>query len=176
MACPGISGSESLGSLRSRWRLELQLKDTLLRLQSSPPHAGGSRCWLTVTVSQLLSRVQLFAISWTVAHQAPLSSPISCSLLKFMAIDLVMLSNYPILCCPLLLFVFHLSRHPGFFLMRSHEIKRRLLLGRKVMTNLDSIFKSRDITLPTKFRLVKATVFPVVMYGCEIWTMKKAES
>ena len=58
----------------------------------------------------------------------------------------------------------------------SHEIKRRLLLGRKVMTNLDSIFKSRDITLPTKFRLVKATVFPVVMYGCEIWTMKKAES
>ena len=57
----------------------------------------------------------------------------------------------------------------------SHEIKRRLLLGRKVMTNLDSIFKSRDITLPTKFRLVKATVFPVVMYGCESWTVKKAE-
>ena len=57
----------------------------------------------------------------------------------------------------------------------SHEIKRCLLLGRKVMTNLDSIFKSRDITLPTKFRLVKATVFPVVMYGCESWTVKKAE-
>ena len=57
----------------------------------------------------------------------------------------------------------------------SHEIKRRLLLGRKVMTNLDSIFKSRDITLPTKVRLVKAMVFPVVMYGCEIWTLKKAE-
>ena len=57
----------------------------------------------------------------------------------------------------------------------SHEIKRRLLLGRKVMTNLDSIFKSRDITLPTKVRLVKAVVFPVVMYGCEIWTIKKAE-
>ena len=57
----------------------------------------------------------------------------------------------------------------------SHEIKRRLLLGRKVMTNLDSIFKSRDITLPTKFCLVKAMVFPVVMYGCESWTMKKAE-
>ena len=57
----------------------------------------------------------------------------------------------------------------------SHEIKRRLLLGRKVMTNLDSIFKSRDITLPTKIRLVKAMVFPVVMYGCESWTMKKAE-
>uniref|UniRef100_A0AC11EKL1 Uncharacterized protein n=2 Tax=Ovis aries TaxID=9940 RepID=A0AC11EKL1_SHEEP len=57
----------------------------------------------------------------------------------------------------------------------SHEIKRRLLLGRKVMTNLDSIFKSRDITLPTKVCLVKATVFPVVMYGCESWTMKKAE-
>ena len=57
----------------------------------------------------------------------------------------------------------------------SHEIKRRLLVGRKVMTNLDSIFKSRDITLPTKVHLVKATVFPVVMYGCESWTVKKAE-
>ena len=57
----------------------------------------------------------------------------------------------------------------------SHEIKRHLLLERKVMTNLDSIFKSRDITLPTKVCLVKATVFPVVMYGCESWTVKKAE-
>ena len=57
----------------------------------------------------------------------------------------------------------------------SHEVKRRLLLGRKVMTNLDSIFKSRDITLLTKVRLVKVMVFPVVMYGCESWTMKKAE-
>ena len=57
----------------------------------------------------------------------------------------------------------------------SHEIKRWLLLGRKVMTNLDSIFKSRDITLPTKVRLVEAMVFPVVMYGCESWTVKKAE-
>ena len=57
----------------------------------------------------------------------------------------------------------------------SHEIKRRLLLGRKVMTNLDSIFKSRDITLPAKVCLVKAMVFPVVMYGCENWTIKKAE-
>ena len=57
----------------------------------------------------------------------------------------------------------------------SHAIKRRLLLGRKVMTNLDSIFKSRDITLPTKVHLVKAMVFPVVMYGCESWTVKIAE-
>ena len=57
----------------------------------------------------------------------------------------------------------------------SHEIKRRLLLGRKVMTNLDSMFKSRDITLTTKVRLVKAMIFPVVMYGCESWTIKKAE-
>ena len=57
----------------------------------------------------------------------------------------------------------------------SHEIKRHLLLGRKVMTNLDSIFKSRDITLPTKVRLVKAMAFPVFMYGCESWTVKKAE-
>ena len=57
----------------------------------------------------------------------------------------------------------------------SHEIKRRLLLGRKVMTNLDSMFKSRDVTLPTKVHLVKAMVFPVNMYGCESWTMKKSE-
>ena len=57
----------------------------------------------------------------------------------------------------------------------SHEIKRHLLLGRKVMTNLDSIFKSRDITLPTEVRLVKAMVFPLIMYGCESWTVKKAE-
>ena len=57
----------------------------------------------------------------------------------------------------------------------SHEIKRRLLLGRKVMTNLESILKSRNITLPTKVRLVKAMVFPVVIYGCERWTIKKAE-
>ena len=57
----------------------------------------------------------------------------------------------------------------------SHEIKRHLLLGKKVMTNLDNIFKSRDIPLPTKVRLVKAIIFPVVMYGCEGWTIKKAE-
>ena len=57
----------------------------------------------------------------------------------------------------------------------SHEIKRRLLLGRKVMTNLDNISKSRDITLPTKVHLVKAMIFPMVMYGCESWTVKKAE-
>ena len=57
----------------------------------------------------------------------------------------------------------------------SHEIKRRLFLGRNVMTNLDSILKSKDITLPTKVHLVKAMVFPVVMYGCEIWTIKKVE-
>ena len=59
---------------------------------------------------------------------------------------------------------------------RTHEIKRQWLLGRKVMTNLDSILESRDITLPTKVHLVKAIVFPVVMYGCESWTLKKAES
>ena len=57
----------------------------------------------------------------------------------------------------------------------SHEIKRRSLLGRKVMTNLDSLLKTRDIILPTKVRLVKATIFPVVMYGCESWTVKRAE-
>ena len=65
--------------------------------------------------------------------------------------------------------------HDGELSDCSHEIKRRLLLGRKVMTNLDSIFKSRDIIFPTKVRLVKAMVFPVVMYGCESWTVKRAE-
>ena len=63
----------------------------------------------------------------------------------------------------------------GIFLGSSHEIKRHLLLGRKVVTNLDNILKSRDITLPTKVHLVKAMVFPVVVYGCESWTIKKAE-
>ena len=62
-----------------------------------------------------------------------------------------------------------------FYNLVNHEIKRRLLRGRKVMTNLDSIFKSRDITLPTKVRLVKAVVFPVVMYGCKSWTIKNTE-
>ena len=81
-----------------------------------------------------------------------------------------------------LMFSFSLDIYPRVELLDritdgdcSHEIKRRLLLGRKIMTNLDSIFKSRDITLPTKVRLVKAMVFPVVMYGCESWAVKKAE-
>ena len=81
-------------------------------------------------------------------------------------------------------FFFFVLFHCGFIFLGSkitadgdysHEIKRCLLLGRKAMTNLDSIFKSRDITLPTKVSLVKAMVFPVVMYGCESWTIKKAE-
>ena len=71
------------------------------------------------------------------------------------------------------LYFFGLQNHYRWWC--SHEIKRRLLLGRKVMTNLDSILKSRDITLPTEVHLVKAVVFPVVMYGCESWTVKKAE-
>ena len=76
-----------------------------------------------------------------------------------------------------MLYVLFLMRELNFFLtyIYSHEIKRRLLLGSKVMTHLDSIFKNRDITLPTKVHLVKAMVFPVVMYGCESWTMKEAE-
>ena len=73
-----------------------------------------------------------------------------------------------------ILHIFGLQNHCRWWL--SHEIKRRLLLGRKVMTNLDSIFKSRDITLPTKVHLLKAMVFPAVMYGCESWTVKKVES
>ena len=79
-------------------------------------------------------------------------------------------------CSSDLSFVFNLqTANFNCCIICSHEIKRRLLLGRKVMTNLDSILKSRDITLPTKVLLVKAMVFPVVMYGCESWTMKKAE-
>ena len=87
-------------------------------------------------------------------------------------------------CRSLLLFSFFIIKCQTLFLGGSritadgdcsHEIKRRLLLGRKFMTNLDSILKSRDITLPTKVHLVKAMVFPVVMYGCESWTVKKAE-
>ena len=93
-----------------------------------------------------LSCVQLFASPWTVACQAPLS------------MGFFMKEYWSGLPCP----------PPIIF-------KRCLLLGRKVMTNLDSIFKSRDITLSTKVRLVKAMVFPVVMYGCESWTVKKAE-
>ena len=137
MACPGISGSESLGSLRSRWRLELQLKDTLLRLQSSPPHAGGSRCWLTVTVSQLLSRVQLFAISWTVAHQAPLSSPISRSLFKLTSIKLVMPSNHLILChlfsCP------QSFPAPGSFLMSQFFASSGQSVGASASASVSSV-------------------------------------
>ena len=72
-------------------------------------------------------------------------------------------------------FIFLGSKITAQMMTCSHEIKRRLLLGRKVMTNVDSILKSRDITLPTKVHLVKAMVFPVVMYGCESWTIKKAE-
>ena len=79
-------------------------------------------------------------------------------------------------CSSYLSFVFNLQIASfNCCIICSHEIKRCLLLGRKVMTNLDSIFKSRDITLPTKVLLVKAVVFPVVMYGCESWTVKKAE-
>ena len=71
-------------------------------------------------------------------------------------------------------FIWGAPRSPQM-VIASHEIKRHLLLGRKVMTNLDSIFKSRDVTLPTEVHLVKAMVFPVVMYGCENWTLKKVE-
>ena len=79
------------------------------------------------------------------------------------------------MCCICLLVCFTLTINFTADGDCSHEIKRHLLLGRKVMINLDSIFKSRDITLPTKVHLVKAMVFPVVMYGCESWTVKKAE-
>ena len=106
--------------------------------------------WQKVSSVQSLSCVRLFATPWITARQASLSITNSRSSLRLMSIE---------------------SADGDC----SHEIKRRLLLGKKVMTNLDSIFKSRDITLPMKVLLVKAIVFPVVMYGCESWTVKKAE-
>ena len=109
-----------------------------------------------------LSRVGLFATPWTVTYQA---SP-------FMGFSRQEYSSGVPL--PSLDFILGGSKITADGDC-GHEIKRRLLLGRKVMTNLDSILKSRDITLPTKVCLVKAMVFPVVMYGCESWTVKKAE-
>ena len=127
-----------------------------------------------------LSRVQLFATALIVAHKAPPSMGFSRQ---------EYWSGLPFPCpgdlpdpgieprSPTLQADALPSEPPGKLADGdySHEIKRCLLLGRKVVTNLDSIFKSRDITLPTKVRLVKAMVFPVVMYGCESWTVKKAE-
>ena len=108
---------------------------------------------------KLLSRVQLLATPWTAAYQAPPSMGFSRQ---------ESWSGVPL---PSLLLGSKITADGDC----SHDIKRRLLLGRKVMTNLVSIFKSRDITLPTKVHLIKAMVFPVVMYGCESWTVKKAE-
>ena len=126
------------------------------------------------------SCVQLFTMLWTVARQAPLSMGFSrqeyrSGLSSPSPGDLPDSGIKPT--C-----LMSLALAGGFFTTSAtadgdccHEIKRRLLLGRKVMTNLDRILKSRDITLPTNIRLVKAMVFPVVMYGCESWTIKKAE-
>jgi len=142
-----------------------------------------------------LSCVQLFVTPWTAACQASLSFTISQSLLKLMSIELVMPSNSMTFCVAVLIWKMKEKKQHfqhgetvetvSDFIFGgskiavdgdcSHEIKRCLLLGRKVMTNLDSILKNRDITLSTKVHLVKATVFPVVMYGCENWTIKKAE-
>ena len=133
-----------------------------------------------VAVVQSLGGVQLLATPWTAACQASLFITNSWSLLKLMSI---IQPSHPLsFPSP---FAFNLSQHQGLTILGGskitadgdchHEIKRLLLLGRKVMTNLDSILKSGDITLPTKVHLVKAMVFPVVMYGCESWTIKKAE-
>ena len=128
---------------------------------------NSESCYLAVKNShaQLLSRVWLFATLWTVAHQAPLSMGFP-SLEYWSGLPFPSPEDLP---NP---GIEPTSPADGYW---SHEIKRCLLLGRKVMTNLDSIFKSRDITLSAKVRLVKAMVFPVVMYGCESWTIKKAE-
>ena len=115
-----------------------------------------SNAWKWKVKVKLLSRVWLLATPWTAAYQAPPS-------MRFAKQEYW--SGLPL-------------SSPSKIMADgdcSHEIKRRLLLGREVMTNLDSILKSRDNTLPTKVRLVKAMVFPVVMYGCESWTVKKAE-
>ena len=126
------------------------------------------------------SHVQLFATPWTVACQVPLSMGFSrqeyWSGLPFPSPGDLPNSGTELAC------LMSPELAGGFFTTSAtangdccHEIKRSLLLGRKVMTNLDSILKSRDITLPKNIRLVKAMVFPVVMYGCESWTIKKAE-
>ena len=136
--------------------------------------------YASVQFSSVTQSFLTLATPWIAACQASLSITNSRSSLRLMSIELVMPSTHLILCRPLLLLP---PIPPSIFLGSkitadgdcSHEIKRRLLLERKVMTNLDSIFKSIDITLPTKVRLVKAVVFPVVMYGCESWTVKKAE-
>ena len=123
---------------------------------------------------QSLSCVRLFVTPWIAALQASLSITSSRSSLRLTSIKSVMPLGWT-----------NLETVSDFILGGSkitadgdcsHEIKRRLLLGRTVMSNLDSIFKSRDITLPTMVRLVKAVVFPVVMYGCESWTVKKADA
>ena len=104
------------------------------------------------------------ATPWAAARQASLSFTISQSLLRLLSIDMKTVRDF--------IFLGSKITTDGDY---SHEIKRHLPFGRKVMTNLDSILKSRDITLPTKVHLVKSMVFPVVMYGCESWTVKKAE-
>ena len=114
-----------------------------------------------------LSCVQLLATPWTAAYQAPPS--IGFSRQEYWSG--VLWANLSLLSLPLFSGGSKITADGDC----SHEIKRRLLLGRKVMTNLDSILKSRDITLTTKVHLVKAMVFPMVMYGCESWTVKKAK-
>ena len=136
--------------------------------------------YASVQFSSVTQSFLTLATPWIAACQASLSITNSRSSLRLMSIELVMSSSHLILCRPLLLLP---PITPSIFLGSkitahgdcSHDIKRCLLLERKVMTNLDSIFKSIDITLPTKVHLVKAMVFPEVMYGCESWTIKKAE-
>ena len=126
----------------------------LLSLQNVSFYLGDAVHFSSV---QSLSLVQFFATAWIMA-----SGPITSWEIDGETVETV--SNFIFL-------GFKITAHGDC----SHEIKRHLLLGRKVMTNLDSIFKSRDITLPTKVHLVKAFIFPVVMYGCESWTVKTAE-
>ena len=140
---------------------------------------------------QPLSHIRLFGTPWTAAQQAILFLFISWSSPKFMSIESVMLSNLLMVCRPsspitswqidgktietVTDFIFLVSKITADGDC-SHEIKRHLFLGRKAMTNLDSILKSRHITLLTKICLVKAIIFPIVTYGCESWIIKKAES
>ena len=178
--------TKSLWTVHSKWVnkiiCELYLSNTDFNIN-----------FIANVVVQSLGHVQLFATPWTIGRQASLSFIISQCLLKLMSTESVMPSNHLVLCHSLLLLplIFPsimanrwVKRMTDFTFLSSkitadgncsHEIKRCLLFRRKTMTSLDSILKSRDITLSTKFHMFKAMVSPVVLYRCGNWTIKKTE-
>ena len=181
MDCLGISESQDLSDVREykdvwfRWFCLWQLTLALRR--------GGHRCGLAAPSGQARHQRGLDTVTGEGQGERPklplsprpLMGSISSLRVKLYRGIWVWFLSAPSGVDPLMKFSWAWGSKITVDGDCSHEIKRRLLLGRKVMTSLGSIFKSRDITLPTKVRLVKAMVFPVVMYGCESWTVKKAE-